>query len=402
MCDFVFSFETTFILFLFAGRYKADPRLNWIPIDITALLLIINILIALYLFFKRRVFFSHYSVKLVISGYFFVLYSFASLLWSIGDEYATIKSFYIITLFYWPLIASSLIIASSELRIKRLITLLFIFSLWITTESLFQYFSTGSYTFVNVLGSNYLGVGRIVGMGAVIIWANIQALQIYWQKKITLLLLLGIFMYSLMIIGGRGPLIATAIPMLLITAIAYMQSHNKVKLFLRFVFILIAAAIISIVGSTFIKGFEIRLLTIDRLLLIGQTGSGEIAGVRQWLYEAAVNMWYAKPIFGYGIGSFPIYIDVGDIKEYPHNLILEILAELGLLGCIFFVVPVYLAVKYLCDFWANKTLELTIVSLLLNAIINALFSGDIPDNRAIYAFLGLLTFGSVNVLYRNK
>ena len=34
----IFSFETFFVLFLFAGRYKNDPIFHWIPVDITALL----------------------------------------------------------------------------------------------------------------------------------------------------------------------------------------------------------------------------------------------------------------------------------------------------------------------------------------------------------------------------
>ena len=39
----VFSFEVVFVLFIFAGLYKADPRLAWFPVDLTLLLFIVSV-----------------------------------------------------------------------------------------------------------------------------------------------------------------------------------------------------------------------------------------------------------------------------------------------------------------------------------------------------------------------
>ena len=38
------SFEGLFVLFLFARIYKSDPRFDWLPVDITALLFGLSIL----------------------------------------------------------------------------------------------------------------------------------------------------------------------------------------------------------------------------------------------------------------------------------------------------------------------------------------------------------------------
>jgi hypothetical protein len=39
----VMSFEVIFVLFIFAGLYKADPRLAWFPVDLTLLLFLVSV-----------------------------------------------------------------------------------------------------------------------------------------------------------------------------------------------------------------------------------------------------------------------------------------------------------------------------------------------------------------------
>lgn len=93
-------------------------------------------------------------------------------------------------------------------------------------------------------------------------------------------------------------------------------------------------------------------------------------------------------IFGYGLGGYS-YISSGtDIRDYPHNLILEVVYELGVVGFFLliwlFLYPIHMQYKY-----KKKINAYTVI--LLFFIINAQFSGDLLSNTMwiIFAFLTL-------------
>ena len=102
-------------------------------------------------------------------------------------------------------------------------------------------------------------------------------------------------------------------------------------------------------------------------------------------------MWAQHPLFGSGIGSFPIIIGLGDIREYPHNVILEILAELGLVGLLIFGLLLFFGLRILVkNFFTNTPLTLFIFLLFTISFIESLFSSDISDHRLLILSLGLM------------
>jgi O-antigen ligase len=56
------------------------------------------------------------------------------------------------------------------------------------------------------------------------------------------------------------------------------------------------------------------------------------ANSRVELAKASLNAWWEAPILGQGIGSFALYSSGWDERSYPHNMILEVLAEQGIVG----------------------------------------------------------------------
>ena len=122
---------------------------------------------------------------------------------------------------------------------------------------------------------------------------------------------------------------------------------------------------------------------------------GSSAGTRMGYYSESYRLWQLKPLFGHGIGSWPLLIGLPDICAYPHNLIFELLVELGLSGVILFGLLLLAALK---DFFKRNAGEsIFYVSVILmmfsNAFIGALLSGDINDNRILFAAIGLMAFG---------
>jgi O-antigen ligase len=98
-----------------------------------------------------------------------------------------------------------------------------------------------------------------------------------------------------------------------------------------------------------------------------------------------------NPIFGNGVGSWPIYFDTLDERNYPHNILVEILTEFGLVGFLFFCILLILVFRNIGSFLKSGQFypAVLIFLLFLNTFINAFVSGDLPDNRVFFTMVGL-------------
>ena len=115
--------------------------------------------------------------------------------------------------------------------------------------------------------------------------------------------------------------------------------------------------------------------------IIGTTFSGNTVYTsgRDLIYADATEMILERPILGYGLDSFTSY--TGHI--YPHNILLEMVIEIGILGAIVFAV--YLIYSLIILFKAKNTSLFLFSGLPLYMIIVQLFSGEFYDFR--YYFL---------------
>jgi O-antigen ligase len=132
--------------------------------------------------------------------------------------------------------------------------------------------------------------------------------------------------------------------------------------------------------------------TIKRLaLLFGSLGDS--ANVRLQMYGDAMDIWAQHPLFGAGIGAWPVLAGWGDHRMYPHNMILEVLSEFGLTGFLLWVAPFLYALWRFCQDSdpRHNPWALLVLMLLTNAFINAMVTGDLTDNRVLFAFLGFMT-----------
>ena len=94
-----------------------------------------------------------------------------------------------------------------------------------------------------------------------------------------------------------------------------------------------------------------------------------------------------NPVFGVGFGG---YIDFGN-KEYPHNIFLEIIAELGLIGCIILSTFLVLSLSVSCIGFKYKTANGTFFFLFLVVyFFKSMISGDLSGN--IVVFILILSF----------
>lgn len=113
------------------------------------------------------------------------------------------------------------------------------------------------------------------------------------------------------------------------------------------------------------------------------------------LYREALDLWAHSPIWGIGIGEFGIAVTGQDVQEYPHNIILELGVETGLIGVLVFVTMLIVAfARPVITLSAQRGLAKTATRYLLVAccfaLLNAMVSGDINDNRMLFTWIALV------------
>ena len=107
---------------------------------------------------------------------------------------------------------------------------------------------------------------------------------------------------------------------------------------------------------------------------IENQGKGSV-GIRLDLYKQAFFLFVEKPFFGHGFGS---WADISNTKfKYPHNIVLELMAETGFIGLLFFILIIF--------FSRGNNLQLNTISLF--GVIALLFSGDFSYFRYVLLFI---------------
>ena len=132
---------------------------------------------------------------------------------------------------------------------------------------------------------------------------------------------------------------------------------------------------------------------LTRLLHLPETILGRAIGdQRTVLMGKAISLWLQRPVLGHGCGSFPLLLGRADAKAHPQNILLEIMAELGLVGLSLFAALNFYAIRLLGP-WRRLRSDpwrMLMLMLYVGALVNAMVSGDLHENRALFMALGLL------------
>ncbi|MEZ5339054.1 MAG: O-antigen ligase family protein [bacterium] len=395
----LFSFETTLVLFLFAGVYKEDLRFAWIPGDLTVNAFLLSFITGLYLLVRRGVVLRREGMMITGLGLLLVVWAFISYLWSPSLNYSLRKIALLGSLTLWPLASFAIVVASERRRLLRFFTVLFIFSMWIGLESAFALAMAalkGIRGFITTsLSTNYLGLGRVIGPGAVVLVSvYFGFLHRAWQKVLGALLIL---FYALLMlgIGSRGPFLAMFAACLLVVLISIRPARNIRVITARLLTVMLGLSLmLGIVFFYMSSGAELPR-TINRLQKAqeeGFSGSTRFSG-----YSTTWMLLEESPLWGRGVGSWPVVTGRGDIRAYPHNIFLEVFFELGLVGLLLFTAMLVYPLTLLPGIRGLREDPLLLLALAqyLSAFINANLSGDLNDNKLLWASMGMMVIAAL-------
>mgnify|MGYP005842706913 CR=1 FL=1 len=386
--------EWAFALFLFAGYYKADPRLGFIQthIDITLLFLILSVQ-AFFLHGVRKSFKIKMPLGFTKVAALFLLLTaclLGGLLYTQSRQYGFDKALRFIFLTGWAFFGSALLILDF-LSLRRFSWALVTISTVMAIDALLKYSGLGQVSFVTAFESNYIALARASGLGLL---ATVVFLLPTERRPLVRLLLwiaAALQLWAALSAGARGPVLALILSFLLFFALS-------VRGFLRLriehfalrlgVLALLATIILAVIGQEFFATLVFR----TQILL---TEVDTSAATRLDLYQAALHQWARSPIWGGGAGQFGVAVTGQDIRLYPHNIVLELGAEIGLIGVLVFVIMIGIAFREGLTRLHNggrfaKTVGRYLLVASCFALLNAMVSGDINDNRILFTFIGLL------------
>ena len=405
-----FSFEIVFALFLFAGSYKQLPWLAWIPANVTVVALGLSLLAAAGAILRGNVRSPRNGIRpprngIILTVLFaaFVLYALVSLSWSPGGNYARGKALRLVVATSWALAGPALIIAAQRRRIHRFLGATTVIGLFTAAMTLLS-----SEGIVMNPSANYLIAGRVIGLEALaMLYYSLVRTWGTW-RRFTAATAIAISVIALAVGGGRAPFVATllaAIGLMSVLAVLRTRAVNTEhttatdggKTSLQ----IIAYASVGIIGTVVSTGVLLIIgwipRTIARLITVS-TVPGSSLGSRFGFWEASVSVINTRPLLGYGLGSWPI-VTSGGVADYPHNIVLEVMVELGVVGLVLLLLVIGFGFVTALRTMRSGThltgwLLLTLAGFML---INAMISSDVNGNRYLFAYIGLLiapTLGS--------
>jgi O-antigen ligase len=234
-----------------------------------------------------------------------------------------------------------------------------------------------------------IGAGWLMGMAILILLFYPLSRNRRLQRAL-LIFLLPLFLIGLMASAARGPMVAVSIAVLIGVARLLKEGKLRVLTALFLLFILV----IGIGGAYLVlRQFDLGKYTAkagELESLFTQGSSSGSAGKRVDFYRATLAALPYQPLIGTGIGSWSTFYYRNDQRNYPHNLLLEIAFEEGLIGLTAFLILLGLvAAAIIRMLRTSRSHFLVLGQLVLYCLIISLFSGDLDDNRLLWLWIGV-------------
>ena len=391
--DFL-SFEAMFILFFLSGTYKSYEKLEAInsQYDITATTTILCFVAGAILYMSRksptlrpiRAYFLFFLVYLALA----VLSYFTG---GIFSDNANLKIQKLL-IFNTCALALPLFLINTRVRIERLVRLFFAASVFMGFDSVLRTQTEGFSRFVGSFGTDgYQALGITSAMGV-----ELALIVLLFEKKLFLryvfAVIAAVLMIAVMLAGARQALAGLIISVLFI-AYSLSKTNDIAKHSARY----LAGACLLVIAFFVVRTSVLPKVDTswgsNRLFAIfGEEGNDVLAdSYRPMLWSAGLDVWSQYPIFGAGFGSFSEVSSFPESRQ-PHNMFIEMMCEMGLVGlfvgCAFWWVPFRQIMKRSRS--AADPLMLSLGALLIHLATCAQFSGDVTDHRQMFTFAGLI------------
>lgn len=397
LLTYVFSFEAAFVLFLYSNNIKL--LLPALPIDETIPPFLLSLVGFFALLIRRGI--RADSLPLLISALLFFGWMALTMLWSPGRDNALRSLSYNIVWNFFCLLVGALIIGGDRHRMHRAFFFIVCVGLLLTWNGLLIYFTYGTFRYYSGLLETraYLAwTHPVASAGAIVLTVALTA-PFASGRQIAGLVLAALFGFFLLVGGARAPLLAFLTAFLIPTLlVAPSIDHGRLTIpKVQLLALVLLGIVASYIGTKILTGDLTD--TLSRLVGLGEyiekVGTSERHN-RLSYWAAALRFWSQSPIAGNGIGSFAAMYTRGgweDPGTHPHNIILEVLTDLGLLGLLLFIGLIVAAGREFRMYRVKRdAYYLCCWVLLLSTLLGkTTMSQDMAGHWELFFWIGLLS-----------
>lgn len=306
----------------------------------------------------------HLDLGILCLGLFLLL-AFLSLLWSQSEEYGSRKLGLLIAKGIAPGLAAGLLKRDPNEPFSRGLAALF----WAYCLAVFLFGTINPlYPGRVTLGEqNPIWVARSCVLGGLL---SALLPGLWFPARIAGL---GLGISAAFLTGSRGPILSLSV-VLIVVVLSWIVKREQV-------FRLGMAGLASAAAAVVLLPIAGSVLNDSRFVRPLRTDPNSVDRLERSF--AAFDLALSNPILGVGIGGFA----TGE-RSYPHNLILEIFAEEGIVGLLLWL-------GFIAAAFRKATLRES--CLLLLSILFSLTSGDLSENFEQFLIGAFILFGNIQI-----
>lgn len=387
--------ELIFVIFLLSGLLKSFLlffSINLFSIDITLLTSLILVGVFAVDAYKRaylrnRFYLPQCSRSIVSVMMIFYLWLIVTLSYTVSPRYSLVK----VLLFLTNIIALLFPFVYRNFQGRRFFhifayggsALVFVYS--ILLPNIYDSYMRSAINKEFVV--KYLDVGFIAGLVVLIVLFMCRQMPRFIK-----VLLAGFNLYAILISSARAPLIFLLLVLFIrfvVSGFRFIKNKTaRMNLFKGKNLVYVGAGLATLIVSAFYLIEKYAALLERSLGRLSQVTDTSSASVSERVFEISFSFQkimehFSHMIFGMGIGSFGILYQGTDERLYPHNVLLEIGFETGLIGVLIFL---FLLILYLRQLRFN----LNYVLIFAYLILNNLKSYSMIDLRIMFGVLSVL------------
>jgi O-antigen ligase len=176
--------------------------------------------------------------------------------------------------------------------------------------------------------------------------------------------------------GSRGALLSYCVGCIVLLLLANLPVWQKVAAVSVAATLTVWALTSTVIGEQASETFQRRV--------VQTTFENRHVSGRDDLWLTAHEMAMEKPVFGWGLNGF-----AANSWHYPHNIVLEVLVEVGLIGLSLLVLA---TMSWMCRYWRyRRVMSAAAAAAVMLALTSAQTSGDLYDSRCYFLLLVLAT-----------
>lgn len=379
-----------FGLYLLIPFYKGALQ-PLIPFDITILLAIVNgFQIGPLLLDARPRQVSRLGIGLWLAAGLVVL---AGVLYAPEQPLALGRAVNYWALLIMPVLPAALRVGSDDRHLRHLLWTLTIGGVLVVLLGIAQMSAS---TRLLVLGMNTIQVGRAALLVPLLGTTLLMADPRRWVRIGAVALMPPAFLVAIAS-GSRGPVFVLCAMALFVTIRTLVRAPAAAE---RRLAVLGGLVALTAIVAAAVPGL-LPDLSLDRFALFFDFVGGSVSGAgttgdtsssaRMDLFGVALTMFQDRPLLGAGTAGFealsPIYVGPVAADAYPHNAVLQLAAEHGIIGVAVFCAVVVVALRRRLS---PGPITASLVALSVFFLLNAMLSGNIVEDRMTWALLLLL------------